>query len=123
MNSFFRPGIVLMNRLQYPGKFLLVGLVLIFPLVVVLAQFMNGVSADIEFSAKEQIGLEYNEPLVTFLQHVEQHSVLVAGYTGGDASLKDSIDTLQAAMDDDLAAMQQVDNRLSTRLDVVGRWQ
>ena len=44
-----------MNRLKYPQKFLLVGLVLVIPLVVVLSQYIAQINLVIDFAAKEQL--------------------------------------------------------------------
>ena len=48
MNALLRPAIVLMNRLKYPQKFLLVGLVLILPLGMFASKFLSEVNADVD---------------------------------------------------------------------------
>jgi hypothetical protein len=73
MERLFAPAIALMNRLKYPQKFLLVGLLLVLPLGIVMRQFLMQINYDIEFSYKEQLGLEYHTPLVQFMRGVQMH--------------------------------------------------
>jgi signal transduction histidine kinase/CheY-like chemotaxis protein len=126
MKSLFKPAVRLMNRLKYPQKFLLVGLVLVIPLVVVLSQYIAQINLVIDFAAKEQLGLQYNTPLHAFLQDVQQHAGMIHAFTLGDAAFKatvaDAITKKQAEIETDIRAVDTVHARLGTTLDIGTRW-
>src|SRR5688572_1526319 len=106
MRSLFRPAVLVMNRLKYPQKFLLVGLLLVLPLFLVLSQYIVQINKDINFTAKEQLGLIYNAPLVKFLQGIQQHSALSQSLANGDKSVTDALIKKQVDVD---AAVKEVD--------------
>src|SRR5258708_9166047 len=123
MKALFTPAIKLMNRLKYPQKFLLIGLLLLLPLLLVLTKFIQQSSRNIEFSTKEQVGLAYNAPLVTFLRDVQQHWGMSNAYLGGDTSFKDSLVSKEADIEADIQVMDSVDSQLAASLGVTNSWQ
>jgi signal transduction histidine kinase/DNA-binding response OmpR family regulator len=121
-HSIFNPGIHLMNRLTYPKKFAVVGFVLIIPLLLIGIQFLSGINYDIEFSSKEAVGLVYNDPLMNVLQSVQQHAALTSAFLNGDDSVQDSITALQGFIDEQVTAVDVVDNRLGASLGAREGW-
>src|SRR4051812_39205094 len=91
MRSLFAPAVRLMNRLKYPYKFLLVGILLVLPLSVVLSQYVAQTNLVIDFASKEQLGLKYNIPLMKLLRDVEGHAPMVAAYASGSDALRAQI--------------------------------
>lgn len=67
MKKFFNPATQVMNRLKCPQKFMLVGLLMPIPLLLLMTQFLSKINEDINFAAKERIGLIYTTPLLNFL--------------------------------------------------------
>src|SRR5579859_1169678 len=126
MPSFFGIGIKLMNQLKYPQKFLLVGLVLVLPLAVVLSLFVYQINLVIDFATKEQLGLQYNAPLVKFLQDTERHAALLYAAANGDDAYRTKIapqlTQTQTAVQADIAAVDLVDARLGDTLDAQSKW-
>lgn len=126
MRSFFAPAIRLMNRLKYPQKFLLVGLVLVLPLGVILSQYIAQINLVIDFAAKEQLGLQYNKPLTAFLQDVQEHAGMVYANANGNDNFKvqiaDMIAKKQAEIEDDIGSMNTIHARLGKTLSVGTRW-
>jgi signal transduction histidine kinase/DNA-binding response OmpR family regulator len=123
MNAFFNPATILMGRLKYPQKFALVGLLLLIPLVVVMSQYLIKTNEDIDFSSKEQLGLQYNDPLILFLQHVQDHAsltnaVLRGGGEAFDYRLTDNV----AAVNEAVAAVDAVNSRFGAILEVSDGW-
>src|SRR5690242_20240041 len=96
MVAFFRPAIVVMNRLKYPQKFLLIGLLLLLPLILALSQFGVQVDKDINFAANEQSGIVYLTPLADFLRSTEEYLALQIAASGGDTTFSDQLTTKQA---------------------------
>ncbi|MEP7284396.1 MAG: response regulator [Chloroflexota bacterium] len=122
MKSLFAPAIGLMNRLKYPQKFLLIGVLLLLPFAVVMRAYLIQVNNSINFSAKEQLGLEYNEPLVRFLQLIQQRGALRVGFLSGDTSLKAALDANETALNDSIQAVDAVDAKLSADLRTTDSW-
>jgi signal transduction histidine kinase/DNA-binding response OmpR family regulator len=109
MKTFFRPAVRLMNTLKYPQKFFLVGLVLLLPLTLVLSQYIAQIENDINFSAQEQLGLEYNQPVVRFLQLIQQHSALSIAYLSGNLTLQPRLTQAETEINDQIAQVDTVD--------------
>jgi signal transduction histidine kinase len=122
MRSLFKPATVLMSRLKYPQKFMLVGLLLLIPLIVVMTQYLSKVNEDIDFSSKERIGLQYNDPVVTFLQHVQEHAALNNALLRGENSLKDVLTAKEYEVDTAIADVDRVDRVLGETLNVSATW-
>jgi signal transduction histidine kinase/CheY-like chemotaxis protein len=126
MIAVFRPGIKLMNQMKYPQKFSLVGLVLVLPLAIILGLFVYQINLVIDFSAKEQLGLQYNQPLVRFLQAAQQHATLVYAAANGDETLSAALDSQlaskQAEIERQIIAVDSIDVRLGKALVVQDKW-
>jgi PAS domain S-box-containing protein len=124
MRSLYSPAVRLMNRLKYPQKFLLVGLVLVLPFSVVLSQYIMQINLVIDFSTKEQRGLEYTTPLITFFQDIQTFNGLV--YASADGNFKseliDILTAQEAKIEADIQAINVIDERLGKLLIVGTRW-
>jgi len=120
MRSLFKPATVVMSRLKYPQKFMLVGLLLLIPLIVVMTQYLSKVNEDIDFGSKEQLGLQYNDPVVTFLQHVQEHAALDNAVLRGENSLKDDLtakrEEVEAAIANGKAKAEKVAAAMGVKL-------
>ncbi|MEO8609650.1 MAG: response regulator [Chloroflexota bacterium] len=122
MRSLFKPATVLMSRLKYPQKFMLVGLLLLIPLILVMTQYLGKVNEDIDFSSKEQLGLQYNDPVVTFLQRVQEHAALDNAVIRGDNSLKDDLTTNETEVETAISDVDKVDRELGDTLNASETW-
>jgi signal transduction histidine kinase len=117
MLGLFSPAVRVMNRLRYPLKFMLVGLLLLIPTIVLLTQYIGSINHDIRFAADEQLGLEYNAPIVDLLQALQEHAL----YSGlvQDGRGQEYSDDLQAAailVRERMNAAEAVNARLGDRL-------
>ena len=59
VNPLLRPAVRLMNRLRYPRKFVLIGLLFAVPLGLTLILWLTELQQRIAFAEKERAGLEY----------------------------------------------------------------
>ena len=73
MQSVFAPAVTLLNRLTYPRKFGLIGLLFALPLGLVTFFLVSELNDHIEFSAKEQLGNEYLRPVQQFASDLRDH--------------------------------------------------
>jgi signal transduction histidine kinase/DNA-binding response OmpR family regulator len=122
MKALFAPAVYVMNRLSYPQKFMLVGLVLVLPLLILGTQFLINITNDVNFSSKEQIGLIYNEPLVNFMQAVQEHNTLTAAYLNGNTDLAAQITTQQQTVANAITVMDATDARVGAPLEAREEW-
>ncbi|NJK59963.1 MAG: SpoIIE family protein phosphatase [Oscillatoriales cyanobacterium SM2_1_8] len=69
--GFFQPAIALMNRLNYPKKFLLISTLFILPLVLVAGLLFSEIHDRVAFAQKERVGITYLRALLSFSQSVQ----------------------------------------------------
>src|SRR5260221_10533680 len=122
MKSLFAPAIALMNRLKYPQKFLLVGLMLVLPLALVMRTYTQKANDDIDFANKEILGLQYNQPLIEFLRQIQDHTALSIAVLSNDDSFKDALTANEAAVDKAVQAVDANDPTLGAQLGVSSKW-
>ncbi len=123
MESFFKPAVLVMSRLKYPQKFALVGLLLLLPLLVVGSQFLVQINNDIDFAAREQLGLYYAAPVMGFLQQVQQHGALSSVVLSGAETFETQLLKEQVDIETAIAAIDAVDGRLGETLGISGQWE
>jgi methyl-accepting chemotaxis protein len=116
MDMVFKPGIGLLNRLRYPHKFLLIGLLFLAPLVVMGYFLIAEVNHRIGFMEQERLGVEYIAQLRKPIQDIQQHRGMSAAFLNGDASFLERMQQRQAAVDGQFAALRAVDQRLGSAL-------
>ncbi|NWG15715.1 MAG: response regulator [Chloroflexi bacterium] len=112
-----------MSRLKYPQKFALVGLLLLLPLLVVGSQFLVQINNDIDFAAREQLGLYYAAPVMGFLQQVQQHGALSSVVLSGAETFETQLLKEQVDIETAIAAIDAVDGRLGETLGISGQWE
>src|SRR5689334_25012993 len=122
MLAFFKPASRLMSRLKYPQKFTLIVILLLLPLIVVLTQFLSKINEDIDFGAKERLGLIYNSPVLDFLQHIQRYASLKMAILNGDSSFQSSLDDEAQAVDQAAQAVDTVDQQYGDVLDTSTAW-
>ena len=91
MNAFFAPAVALMNRLKYPFKFGLIGLVALLAIAYLLTVMTLGLRASLAQGQRELAGLEAIKPIFPLVQQVQLHRDLSNGVLSGDAGLKDRV--------------------------------
>ncbi|HSG23963.1 MAG TPA: nitrate- and nitrite sensing domain-containing protein, partial [Azonexus sp.] len=89
MQTLFSPAVALMNRLRYPSKFLLLGLVVAAVVLVLLFSVVKSEIQQIDLAAHELAGVQMLKPMNRSTQYVQQHRGLSAGVLGGNESMKD----------------------------------
>jgi methyl-accepting chemotaxis protein len=101
------PAAILIGRLRYWQKFLLIGLVLIAPLAYVAVAYLGVQSRDTSFAVKERVGIVYLRPATRLLAsvvdarsaavQVAAHKADPATLTGARAAVEEAIGGLDAA--------------------------
>ncbi|MBL8154823.1 MAG: response regulator [Anaerolineae bacterium] len=122
MKKFFSPATTVMSRLKYPQKFMLVGLLMLIPLLLVMTQFLSKINEDIDFAAKERIGLIYNAPLLNLIQHVQRHAAFTVDVLGVDTGFTAKLDAEAQAVDDAIAKIDLIDAEHGRTLETSAAW-
>src|SRR5689334_22211598 len=126
MAAFFTPAVRLMNRLKFPQRFLLVGLIIVVPMSALLSQYIAQINLVIDFAEKEQLGLQYHAPLIAFLHDVEDYAGLVSVYVAGDdtvrAQVAPAMTDRQAAVERDILAVDTSHQQLASALNLGTQW-
>jgi signal transduction histidine kinase len=122
MDRLMSPAVVLMNRLKYPQKFLLISFVFAVPLIIVLSQYLVNVEYDIRFNSKEQVGLKYNTPLVDLLELIERHAAMSSAARSGATDFNENVQALQGDIAAQIEIVDAVDAQLGGVLNTTASW-
>lgn len=107
-----------MDRLRYPQKFALVGLLLLLPLLFIMSQYLAGINADITFAQNEQLGLVYNAPVVELLRHLQRHGVLSL-----TPAFQEALSVEQAQVEAGISAIDSANRQLAIQFEVGDDWE
>jgi methyl-accepting chemotaxis protein len=113
----FAPAILLMNRLTYPKKFLLVGAVVSVVISILVLQVATHLNASIQSTEKERLGVTYIKPVRSVIEIMQRHRGLASGFLNGDASAKDKVLDQQRQMEEAIKALDAVDIKIGKTLD------
>jgi len=122
MKGLFAPAVLILNRLRYPQKFLLITALFALPLGVVMSFFMSVVEHDIEFSRRENMGVDYIRPLDSVVQHIQQHRALTVAFLSGAPDFQKQYEAKQVEIDADIRQVDAIDRRFDSILKSSARW-
>ena len=117
VNGFFGPGMRWMSQLQFGGKALLICLMFLLPLGWVTWSFYGSKSANIDFSAKELVGVQYNRdifPVLDLAQQLRRDATSKAASGTQPATLADVLVKLKLAQERLTATDAQLGVQLAT---------
>jgi PAS domain S-box-containing protein len=119
------PAVAVMNRLTYPRKLTLIGLVFAVPLGLLLYLLVGALDERIEFTQKAIHGLQFIKPLPRLLRHTSSSRILAHQYAAHRKShpledlkpLQARIDDLQNQIANELTELKHVDPSQAAALD------
>lgn len=123
LKFLFRPAMALMERLPAKRKMALIGLVFVLPIVYLSWQMFSDDTENLEFARREMIGTEYLQPVMSLMQHVQQHRGAVAGLKGGDASFAQMISQKQSEIAEDIRRIEEQEKQYGSLLETSEAWQ
>ena len=121
--SVFRPASLLMERLRYLGKFLLIGLVMLAPLAYVGKAYLDQQGAQIGFSAKERVGVTYITPLSRVLVLTAEMRAQAIDAAAGTPGAQARLATLRESLAPAVRQMNAVDGDVGGTLATTKEWQ
>jgi len=121
MNKYFAPAVNLLNRLSYPRKFGLIGLLLALPLGLVTFFLVGEINRSIAFSAKEHLGTEYLRPVQQFASDLRDHRGLIWADSVQHSTV-DELKQVEVLLKRDIESIDAVDAALGELLQTTPRW-
>jgi diguanylate cyclase (GGDEF)-like protein/PAS domain S-box-containing protein len=122
MNNFFGPAIALANRLKYPHKFLVAGLLIAATLAVNLALILPGLNSGVDAARNERLGVEYVRALRVLLADVQQSRGMASAWLSGDEAFLPALHVKRRDVENAIRAVDDIDRRLGATLKTSARW-
>lgn len=120
MKTLFLPTIALMDRLRYPRKFAVMGIVALFAVLVLLFNLYQQLQAVVSSTTQERAGLSQIQPINQLVAELQQHRGLSSGILNGNAALEPRRAERQKAV---AAALERVEAALDPALRQDQSWQ
>lgn len=122
LTAIVRPAAALMARLRYAQKFLLIAVVMLAPLAYVSWQYRSNQRAQIAFSAKERLGVDYVRPAADLLIALAGARDAAVRAAAGDTTAAAALDTRRGEVSRALDAVAGVERRLGAELRTTAAW-
>jgi len=88
MNALFAPAVALLNRMRYPKKFALLGVIALLVIGTLLAQLALTLRENIDFAEREVEALGVVPRLLKVIQTSQQHRGLSSGLLNGNEDMR-----------------------------------
>ncbi len=110
------------NRIRQPQWFALISLLFILPFAAVMYYQIRMLNGHIAFTKKEKIGVEYIQYIIRFLQDIQHDRGMSIAFLSGDASFKGKIEKKWAEIEDDIRAIDSIDEKYGRILKTTLKW-
>ncbi|MBK3868086.1 HAMP domain-containing protein [Pseudomonas stutzeri] len=120
MKLIFSPAELLMNRLSYPVKFGLIGLLVFLAFASLMLTIAGQLNRTIERSENELVASDLARPLSRLVELSQQHRGVSSMLLGGNTTVAERRSALQASVD---AAMAEMNSSLAEDKRNLRQWQ
>ncbi len=121
MSRVFAPAVSLLNHLNYPRKFGLIGFLFALPLALVTYFLVSELNARVEFSERELKGNEYLSHLQKFTSDLREHRGLLWSQRVDPSAQKQLAGVLEQ-LQQDLKAIDFIDKRHGGGFETTEMW-
>ena len=118
----FTPAVNFMSRVKLTHKFILISFIIVIPLVIGMGYLISDIGNKRTVAMKQQQGLAYISPLLTFFELVPQHRGLLNAYLHGEHSLKDQIIAKREEISTVIQVIDAVDKTSGDALLAGAKW-
>lgn len=122
LKGIFTPAVALMGRLRYWQKFIVITILFTIPLGYIFFSFILQTNKSLVVTEKETIGVQYVSPVLSFLQHVQQHRGAASLYRRGEQSFKTLLDEKVQSINEDIARVDVEDRKSGVVLQSTDKW-
>lgn len=123
MRILCEPAVRVMNRLKYVYKFALIGLLIVMQAAVLIYLLVAELNKNIDFAARERLGLVYNRALVALLNEAQGYRSLQYSYAIDSRPAGGALREKQARVDAALDAVATADRLVGPELDTTWKLQ
>ncbi|WP_434633396.1 methyl-accepting chemotaxis protein [Chromobacterium sp. CV08] len=116
------PIVRLMQRLSYPKRFAVIGLVFAAALLYLMYGLYHSNQDNIESTAKERVGVAYMQPLTAMLAQAQQGQELAVRAALGEARAKSELPSAVQQLQGRWQALQDVNGKLGAELGGDAAW-
>ncbi len=120
MSKLFAPAMWLMDRLRFPGKFMLLLMIVLVPLLTMAGMLVNQFHEQADLLESEHKGLLYVKALRAPLEHIQQHRGMTSAYKNGATQFKERILSKRQEIDGYINELTKIDAQLTTDLQTQG---
>ena len=121
MNAILTPAKLLMERLRYIHKFILIFVLFLVPMLVLSSILLSEINSDIRLVEKERQGLAYVKATRGVLEEMLQQRGMVYAYLMGDQANRQRAQDRAVRIKDRFAALEEIDQRLGETLETGDR--
>lgn len=111
-----------MNQLTYRRKIFVLIFVFLIPIVILTFQLAMQLNSGIGIAKEERKGVEYLRPVLSLLQHLQQHRGASSTFLSGDATFKEVMTQKQTAIAEDIASIDDVEKRYGSDFGSTTQW-
>ncbi len=122
MKNLILPASMLMNRIRYTQKFILISLIFLLPFSTIMYFFQKEITASSNFAAVERDGVAYDIPVNKLLSDLLHHQELTQEFYLNKGSNKDLISTVESNIAQDIHAIDAQDTLLNKSLKTSDAW-
>ncbi|MGI4792333.1 MAG: methyl-accepting chemotaxis protein [Janthinobacterium lividum] len=122
MMRFFSPAGHLLARLRFAGKFILVGILFLLPLVLVFFYFQSEINKSIAFGQMERAGVAYERPTTKLLEDILGRQRMMTSFRLNHDISPDEMAHQEDLISQDIQAVDSVDGQMGTSLKSTGDW-
>lgn len=122
MKALLRPAALLLNRLSYPHKLALIGLVFLLPFFFSGYLLLSGINADITFAQRELAGFQSLQPLKNLLRAAQAHRGLSQFVLSGDPAALPRLDELKRQINAEISTLDAFDAKYGKMLNSTEEW-
>jgi diguanylate cyclase (GGDEF)-like protein len=123
VNSFLKPAASLLNRLNYPRKLAILGVVLAIPLCALSYVTISEVNTRIAALEKELIGVQSIRPLKRLTKAVQEHRGAAQLALTGVQTAQKRLPGLESAIEDAIREMDDFDRSMGATWGISGEWE
>jgi signal transduction histidine kinase/HAMP domain-containing protein len=123
MRLLYEPAVRVMNRLKYVYKFALIGFLIVMQASVLIYLLVAELNKNIDFAARERLGLVYNRALIALLNEAQGYRSLQYSHAIEDRPAGEALREKQAKVDAALEAVAAADRLVGPELDTTWKLQ
>jgi two-component system chemotaxis sensor kinase CheA len=123
MRILCEPAVRVMNRLKYVYKFALIGFLIVMQAAVLIYLLVAELNKNIDFAARERLGLVYNRALVVLLDEAQSYRSLQYSAAMESRPAGEALREQQARVDAALEGVAAADRLVGAELDTTWKLQ